>query len=139
MPDEHAIVPFTIANAYGGWAECHGVLSASVDGLKLEFESRDGFLGMLKSRVRVQLIPWAEVADVKLHAGWFRTCLWLTATTLRSLQRVPGTQASQVCLVVKRQHRDAARQLAFTANLQLCERELRRARSTPPPPDASPP
>lgn len=138
MSDEHVIVPFTIANAYGGWAECHGVLTASAEGLKLEFESREGLLGMFKSRIRVQHIPWPEVADVKLHAGWFRTRLWVTTTTLRSLQGVPGTQASQLCLLVKRLYRDAARQLAFTANLHLYERELRRARSSPPPPDAGP-
>ncbi|MCZ7636941.1 MAG: hypothetical protein M5U12_13375 [Verrucomicrobia bacterium] len=44
---------------------------------------------------------------------------------------VPFTQASQVCLVVKRQHRDPARQLAFAAKPQSCERAFHTLRAPP--------
>lgn len=127
MDNESASVPFTIPKAFGGFAECHGVLHASPTGLHLEFESRDSFVGVLKSRVRERAIAWEELADLKLQAGWFSTRLLLTTNTLRALHGLPGTEACHVCLVVNRRHREAARQLAFTVNLRLCERELHRA------------
>lgn len=122
-------VPIWIPEAYGGMAECHGALRLVSDGLQLEFQARDGFLGLLKGGVKEASIPWPGVVDLKLQAGWFKTRLRLVVKSVRSLDGVPGAVGSQVVLGVERKHRGLARQLAFAANLRLCEQQIRSASS----------
>ncbi len=130
-------VPFKIANAYGGLAECHGIVRVGEAGLQLEFEAKDGFFGVLKSGVKNLVIPWSELANLQLRKGWFSTRFLLTVHSLRTLQEVPGAEACQVTLSVARQHRPVAEELAMNVNFRLCERELRRGSVDPRRPDAA--
>lgn len=133
-----ASVPVWIPEAYGGMAECHGALRLLPEGLQLEFQAREGFLGLLKGGVKEVSIPWSGLMDLKLKAGWFTTRMRLVVKSVRSLDGVPGAVGSQVLLGVERKHRPLARQIAFAANLRLCEQEIRQAgssnrpRQTPP-------
>lgn len=131
-------VPVSIPEAYGGMAECNGALRLTDAGLRLEFESRDGFLRLIRSGVKEVEIPWAEVADLKLKRGWFSTRLLLTVKSMKALTGVPGTQGSHVVLAVARAHRELARQLAFAANLRICEQVLQRLPPHSPDADAVP-
>ncbi len=131
MGNESASVPFKIANAYGGLAECHGLVCAGEDGLHLEFEAPDGFFGVLKSGVKNLVIPWSELANLQLRKGWFSTRFLLTVHSLRTLREVPGAEACQISLSVARRHRPGAEELAMNVNLRFCERELRRATVDP--------
>jgi hypothetical protein len=129
-----ASVPVWIPEAYGGMAECHGALRLVADGLQLEFQAREGFLGLLKGGVKEVSIPWPGLVDLKLQAGWFKTRLLLVVKSVRSLDGVPGATGSHVVLGVERKYRTLARQLVFAVNLRLCEQEIRKAGEPPPAP-----
>lgn len=120
-----ASVPVWIPQAYGGMAECHGALRLLADGLQLEYQAREGFLGLLKGGVKEATIPWSGLVDLKLRRNWFTTRLLLIVKSVRHLDGVPGATGSQVLLGVERKHRQLARQLAFAVNLRLCEQEIR--------------
>lgn len=128
--DEHS-VPVRLLDAYGGMAECHGSLRVTAEGLRLEFQGRDGILNIFKSGVREAVVPWAEVVDLALKRNWFVTRLMLTVRGLKSLDGVPGANGAQVRMGVDRRHRILARQVAFAVNLRLCERELQQATGHP--------
>ena len=119
-------VPFSIPEAFGGLAECHGILRSGADGLELEFQSKDGFFGVVKSAVRTVSMAWEDLGGVEFKAGWFSARVCLTARSLKTFDKVPGARASQIDLAVARQHRPTARELTSFASMRLCERELRR-------------
>ncbi len=131
MDNASPSVPFKIANAYGGLADCNGLARATDDGLLLEFEAKDGFFGVLKSGVKSLVIAWSELANLRLRKGWFGTRLHLTVHSLRTLQEVPGAEACEVSLRVARRNRAVAEELAMNVNFRLCERELRRGAVDP--------
>jgi hypothetical protein len=130
-PVDEQSVPVRLLDAFGGMAECHGSLRVTAEGLRLEFQSRDGILNLFKSGVKEAVVPWADVVDLALKRNWFVTRLLLTVRSLKQLDGVPGANGAQVRMGVDRRHRTLARQVAFAVNLRLCERELRQV-TTPP-------
>lgn len=120
-------MPVSIPEAYGGMAECHGSLRLLGDGLQLEYQGREGFLGLLKGGVREVMIPWTGLMELKLRRYWLVKRLHLVVQSSRYLEGVPGATGSQVRLAVERKHRELAQQIVFAVNLRLCEQEILRA------------
>lgn len=119
-------VSFHISEAYGGFADCRGVARASAEGLHLEFQTKDGFLGILKSDVRSVVLFWEDIADLAFRSGWFRARLEVVARSLKVLGDVPGAEGCRLHLGLHRRDRAAGRELASFATLRICERDLRR-------------
>ncbi|MCB1129056.1 MAG: hypothetical protein KDM81_21335 [Verrucomicrobiae bacterium] len=119
-------VSFHISEAYGGFADCRGVARAAAEGLHLEFQTKDGFLGILKSGVRSQVLFWEDLVDVAFRAGLFRARIELVARSLKTLGDMPGAEGCRLHLGVRRQDRAAGRELASFATLRICENDLRR-------------
>ncbi|MCB1126287.1 MAG: hypothetical protein KDM81_07315 [Verrucomicrobiae bacterium] len=129
MPAPNFHVPFSIPKAYGGFADCSGILKGSQEGLALEFQSQDGLVGIFRSGVRNKVLFWEELQALDYRAGWFRTWLVISTASLKSLEGVPGVQNARLHLKVSRNDRPHARELATFASLRLCERDLKEMQS----------
>ena len=54
-------VPFSFPEVYQGLASGGGIATATTAGLTLEFQVKDGFVGIIKSDIRKVVIPISEL------------------------------------------------------------------------------
>jgi hypothetical protein len=105
-------VPFT-REAFGGFAECHGLLKDEETHLTLEYQVQDAIAGMLKSEIREVRIPIDELVSIKLTNGWLGTS-WLgvkiviQATNLRVFENIPGSSEGRIELSIARRDVETA-------------------------------
>jgi hypothetical protein len=121
---EPSSLPFFIPKVYEGLAKAHGIARITRAGLTLEFEVKDGFVGVLKSALREVVIPLDDLQLVELRTGWFKSRLFIRTRRMATLQKVPGNHAGGVELGVSRQDRNLAEALVSVLRLNLSEREL---------------
>jgi hypothetical protein len=126
-----APLPFSLPNAYQGLGLGTGIATATTEGLRLEFEVKDGFVGVLKSGVRNVDISMAELYSVNLKQGWFLTKLFVRTRSMSALQNIPGAEGAQVELRIARKDRSAARNLVSILTLTLSEQQLQSLTSSP--------
>jgi hypothetical protein len=80
---------FTLPETYGGFVETSGIAELDEQCLLLEFQFRDGLLGVLKSDIKHASIPFGSVAAVRLHKSWLRTTLFIQLQPSLALRDVP--------------------------------------------------
>ena len=119
-------LPFFIANVYEGLATAHGIARITHAGLTLEFQVKDGFVGVLKTGVREVQIPIDELQLLELRKGWLKTRLLIRTRRMAVLNRIPGNHAGGIELGVARQDRPIAEALVSVLMLHLSGRELER-------------
>lgn len=129
---DSAPLRFSLPNVYEGLGLGTGIATANAEGLRLEFEVKDGFVGVLRSGVRNVSIPMDELYSVNLKQGWFTTKLFVRTRSMATLQSIPGADGAQVELRIARKDRTAARTLVSMLTLTLSELQLRSL-----PPDTS--
>lgn len=110
-------------------ASAHGVAKSTETGLILEFQVKDSFVGMVKSRVNEVPIPLDELVSIELKEGWFRQRLLIRARSLTTLANVPGHEAGLIALRIARKDRRIAREMVSVLRLTLSERELQKLSS----------
>jgi hypothetical protein len=109
---------FTIPDVYHGFAEVGGVAMISVDGLRLQWETRDTLIGCFRTRVSEILVPWSELVAAEYRTNLFgRGSLRLRTVSLQSLGDIPGRQGNELELRFGRDRRHEARD--FADRLQL--------------------
>ena len=126
MLPEFVSLPFTIPHVYEGLAAAHGVAKSTESGVMLEFQVKDGFVGLVKSRVNEVPIPLDELVSIDLKEGWFRQRLFIRARSLTTLACVPGHESGHVVLKIARKDLRIAREMVSVLRLTLAERELQR-------------
>lgn len=124
-------LPFSIPNVYEGFATAHGIARMTSAGLTLEFEVKDGIVGMIKSGVREVQIPMDDLHLLELRKGWLRTRLFIRTRRMTAVDRVPGNRAGTIELRVAREDRPIAEALVSLVMLKLSERELEKLGGTP--------
>ncbi|HEY9639566.1 MAG TPA: hypothetical protein V6C57_03740 [Coleofasciculaceae cyanobacterium] len=80
---------FTLPETYGGFVETSGIAELDEQDLLLEFQFRDGLLGVLKSEIKTVAIPFSSLAAVRLHKGWSRTTLFIQVKPSLALRTIP--------------------------------------------------
>ena len=127
-------VPFTIGNVFGGLGIAHGVLRNVADDLVLEFQVKDGVLGLLRSEVKEVRIPLCSIEEISLDRMWADPLqlLGLGSWLLRirtmhmaSVVDIPGHEEDGFRLKVSRKYRKDARALLSEAELRIVEIRLR--------------
>ncbi len=116
-------VPFFF-DVYEGFGQVAGILSTTKTGLSLQYEIRDALIGTIKTDLRKIFCSYADIADLDVKAGWFRTRIFIRLNTMESLKDIPMTHAGEMVLSVKRKHREAAVELVSRAKLSLSEYHL---------------
>jgi hypothetical protein len=117
-------VPFSIADVYGGLADCQGIVSATESCLVLEFETRDSVFGVLKSGVKSVEIPFSELESVTYEKRLFSALIRICVRRLSTVADIPGLSNGEIKLKVARKNRSKAKLFASSVNLHAIELSL---------------
>ncbi len=119
-------LPFKITNLFSDLAEAHGLVNMEGDFLRMEFQTQDAILGLLKSQLKEIRIPIQELNSAIYQKKLFGTKIILRANKLTTLSRVPGHEKGQVVLEISRKDRDIAEQLTSSLDMKITEMNLSR-------------
>lgn len=122
MSTQFSSVPFTIPNVYEGFAEAHGLLKLTQPGVVLEFQVKDGLVGLIKSRVNEVTVPLDEIVSVELKKGWFQRRLLLRCRSLATLANIPKHKSGTIALRIARDNMRVAREVVSMLRVSLAER-----------------
>lgn len=117
-------VPFEIPNVNYGFQVAKGILKLSSDGLELEFEKKDAFLGLFSSGVKSVKLSYDELESIRIDKGWLSAKIILEATSMRVFEDLPGTEQAICILKVNRKDKDEAQKVISTARMHLSEYKL---------------
>jgi hypothetical protein len=104
-------VPFTIESVFQGFAETQGILSVDGTDLKLEFQTSDNILGLLKSGVREVRLPLDKVEEIRFRKWLFSCSIIIRMAEMRVASEVPNFKQGEIRLSISRKHRQAAEDL----------------------------
>jgi len=110
-------VPFTIQNVFQGFAETEGILSVDGTDLKLEFQTTDAVIGLLKSGVREVRLPLEEVEEIAFRKGWFGCSLVVRVSGMRGASEVPNFKQGEFVLSISKKHSQAAADLVSSIQI----------------------
>ena len=84
----------------------------------LEYQVKDGIVGVLKSEVRELRIPFENLASVTLTKGWFGmnwfgVKIVIQADRMETFQDVPGASHGRLKLKISRQNHEAAEDFVY--------------------------
>jgi hypothetical protein len=111
-------LPVTLNNVFAGFGDGEGLLHNERTHLCLEYQVKDGILGVLKSEIRELRIPIENVASVTLTKGWFGTSWFgvkivIQADRMEAFQDVPGASHGRLELSISRQNHEAAEDFVY--------------------------
>ncbi len=110
-------VPFTIQNVFQGFAETEGILSIDNTDLKLEFQTSDNILGLLKSGVREVRLPLDKVEEITFRKRWLGCSLIIRVAEMRGAAEVPNFSQGEILLSIGKKHSQAASDLVSAIQL----------------------
>lgn len=119
-------LPFKITNLFSDLAEAHGLMTIEGDYVRMEFQTQDAILGLLKSQLKEIRIPIQELNSVIYEKKLFGTKIILKANKLSTLSKVPGHEKGQVVLEISRKDRDVAEKLTSSMDMKITEMNLKR-------------
>ena len=119
-------IPFKGPRAYKGYAKTEGMAHFGNNSLVLEFQTKDKFLGIIKSGLKTLSIDYGELTRISARRGLSSVKLTLISGSLRTFSSVPGVKGSVLVLKIPRRCRDDIELLASEVNLRITENEIRR-------------
>jgi hypothetical protein len=121
---KHFNLPFKIDDLYEGFAESEGILSFDKDSLKIEFSTKDSLFGIIKSDLKKVNIPLNSISTIRYKKGFFGDKLYIVTNSLAIAQQLPGSEANEVELGIKKKNRQDAQVFASKINLLIAENRL---------------
>ena len=88
-----------------------GLVRVEHNVLVLEYQVKDGFLGVIKSGPKELRVPSDQISHMWLEEGLFGTALRIQAASLKTWASFPETEKGEVKLSLRRADRPAAREL----------------------------
>jgi hypothetical protein len=116
------------AEAFQGFADVQGMLAFDGNSLRIDFQTADALLGVLRSGPKQLEVPLASIDAVRAGAGWFwlMPYIELEINDFRLMTQLPGAQDGSWRLRVRWSDRQALRRfaaaLAFARSGELHER-----------------
>lgn len=123
MYREHKI-PFTIPNVNHGMVTVKGLLHIKRKELLLEFDKKDGFVGILSSGIKQARIPFEELDSITFEKKFFKGVITISGKSMKILENVPGAEQGLSKLTVARKHRKKAEDAVRNARVVLSEFKL---------------
>lgn len=120
-------IPFDIP---GELTESDGILTLVDEELRMEFQTKDGFVGLVKSDVKRIVIPLSEVLDIRFKKGWFGGGkILLQVGNMKLLEPVPGHTSGGVQLKIKKEFRESAMNLVAEIAYTAAEKSIEAIKS----------
>ncbi len=120
-------IPFKIREAYQGFGEVEGIIRLEDCGLKIESQARDNFIGLIKSRIKVVLIPLDCLEEIGFKKGIFGNKMTLRVSSLELLSQFPYHDMGEISISIKRKHVDAAIELVSKIRLSVADKKYQEA------------
>lgn len=117
-------VPFEIPDVNHGFQVAKGLMKLSEEGVLLEFETQDAFLGIIKSGVQTVTLDYENLEAIRLEKGWFSVKIILEANSMRVFEELPGSEQATCILKIKRKHKKEAQDISSRARVLLSEHKL---------------
>lgn len=118
-------IPFEIPNVNHGMVRVKGLLHIKKEKLVLEFDKKDGFVGIIKSGVQEAEIPYGELESISYNKKFFRGEIILDGKSMKTFKDVPGAEQGTCRLKISRKHRKDAEQAVRSARVVLSEFKLK--------------
>ena len=116
-------IHFSNDDAYNGFGEIEGILSAVAHGLVLEFQVKDAMIGVVRSGMKELHTPYEAISQIRLKKTWFGSSIRLQVDDMSVLSRFPAAKAGEIVLSIKKRQRPVA--LDFISQLQLRLSEIK--------------
>jgi hypothetical protein len=97
-------VPFRVREVHGGLSEAAGLIYVEGDELVIELQMK--FLSLFSRTPKVHRLDLVDLDTVRYKKGLRSDRLTLRTRPLDLLADIPGTSEGELCLLVKRAHRD---------------------------------
>jgi hypothetical protein len=124
-PLNNISVPFEIDNVEHGLKKAEGLIKLRDEGIELEFEVADAFIGMVKSGVKMERISYGDLEDIRFEKSWFQTKIVLEGNSMKVFEEVPGkAEAGSCSLKIERKNREEAQRLVSQARMRHSEYKL---------------
>ncbi len=126
MLNESISLPFLMPKVYGGLGQGSGILRAWQEALILEFQVKDAIFKAFELAAKEIRIPLGEIAAIDFRKGWFSARITIRANNLKTLQKVPGSEAGEIQLIIGRKDIVQAREFVSHISLALTARDLKK-------------
>ena len=118
-------LPFRLGEVYGGFAEGSGLMYVAKDTMILEFQVKDAFFGVVKSKPTRLQIPFSEIISIEYKRNMFISRMIFRLTSLHYMSDIPGdNKGGDVKLKIKRKDKEQALHLVSHINLRMSEIRL---------------
>lgn len=117
-------IPFESADFNHGLKLARGLFKLGKEGIELEYQEQDSFVGLIKSDVKILHVSYEDLESIQFKRGWFSAKIILKTSSMELLQKLPGSEQGECILKVKRKHRDEAQQTLSQARIALSEYKL---------------
>jgi len=124
MMNDHFAVPFSIEGVNSGFTVVNGLAKVEDQALKLEFQSADAIIGIVKSDLKTVSIPFSSIRKVDFKKGWFSSKLIIQTKSMSDLKDIPGAKSGFLELNVKKAHKSEAIELNSHFQLEFSEYKL---------------
>lgn len=94
------------------FSESDGMIRVEDDNLVIEHQTKDAFVGVFKSDVRVTIVPLSAIAWVKFKRGIFGAQLSIQARAMKAVEGIPTSKQGRLRLKFPRDLRNEAARLA---------------------------
>lgn len=114
--------------AHGGWGMLHGVVHLEENGVRLEYQTGDAVIGLLRSASKEMMAGFEALAGVRFRAGffWMFPKIELEFSDFKLVSQVPAGYAGTLLLNVPRPSRAMARKFVDELEGELSHQRRRR-------------
>ncbi len=115
LPSDNVNVSFTVADA-SGLMGSEGLVFIEGDTVKIEYQTSDAMLGILKTGVKEAAIAIADIASARIEHKFWSSELVLQSRSLKVFRSLPGHSSGTLRLKIGRHSAVAAQNLVDTIN-----------------------
>jgi|ETN07SMinimDraft_1059922.scaffolds.fasta_scaffold54976_2 hypothetical protein len=116
-------IPIKFKDSYEGLAESSGLLSMDDNQFIIQFETKDAFLGVIKSGLKTIQIPLKNVIELGYKKSIFGNKITILVDDLSYIEEVPNRDNNQVTLIIERKHIETAIDFVRAIRLDQSEKE----------------
>ncbi len=119
-------IPFNIDYNLGGLAVCSGLLKLETDSILVELQSRDSFIGIIKSKIRKVEIPLEKIESITFKKSLFGARISLRVSDLEIHSSISASSSGELLFRLYKKHAHDAAELVTAVELGIADQKFKR-------------
>lgn len=116
---------FETDNATHGLTHARGFAWSTREGLMFEYQVSDSIIEVIKSELKELFVPYQQIQEIVHKNSWFTGgTIYVQLNSLKNLADIPFLEETELCLELKRKHKNAGKEFAVNAQLELSKHRL---------------